>query len=210
MRPVEFHSRRRVARRSNSHRSSHASRVTGRHAQESLSPRFRLSGRVIVGVTSRGGRIRVSPTRAFVRVRVYLRTADCFNGISMPLEFELVRKEGRLDCSPCYSRHATRCLLLIDPVDWSDVVDGSATLFPHPSISSASGSRCTGVKGRGARPQLVSAGGVGNGSNVRLRRSEFAVVLTRAQVRRRLDRRIRRGDDTGKARDCWIVCSDFV
>lgn len=54
MRPVEFHSRRRE-RRSSSHRAvlSYASRVTGCHAQESLSPRFRLSGRVIVRVTSR-------------------------------------------------------------------------------------------------------------------------------------------------------------
>jgi len=54
MRPVEFHSRCRE-RRSSSHRAvlSYASRVTGCHAQESLSPRFWLSGRVIVRVTSR-------------------------------------------------------------------------------------------------------------------------------------------------------------
>lgn len=54
MRPVEFHSRCRE-RRSSSHRAvlSHTSRVTGCHEQESLSPRFWLSGRVIVRVTSR-------------------------------------------------------------------------------------------------------------------------------------------------------------
>lgn len=91
MRPVEFHSRRRE-RRSSSHRAvlPYASRVTGCHAQESLSPRFRLSGRVIVRVTSRAaGRDEYMRPRPYpYNVAGCTRLFRCFS----PL---IVREDGR-------------------------------------------------------------------------------------------------------------------
>jgi len=94
VRPVEFHPRS-CARRGDRVRIAallHASRVTGCHAQESLSSRFRLSGRVIVRMTSKGGRtnMRLSEGIGYARTHV----TDCFNtGCSLPLEKEMEERE---------------------------------------------------------------------------------------------------------------------
>lgn len=130
MRPVEFHSRRRE-RRSSSHRAvlSYASRVTGCHAQESLSPRFRLSGRVIVRVTSR----RRGETNMYVLVHIRIALRSRLHTIvSMLLSSNSKREQeaqregrregGRIDCSG-YLRHALCRLRLIDPVNWNNIVD---------------------------------------------------------------------------------------
>lgn len=90
----------------------HANRVTGCHAQESLSPRFRLSDRIIVRVTSRRG----GDKYAFPSVRVaeaHARTCPIVL-TSMLLSSKRERERMRIDCVSVFTTRTP-----LSPTNWS-------------------------------------------------------------------------------------------